>query len=94
MKCGTNFWVHGKPFGDHILLNKLARGRDQGDDGLPCEMLKVVGHKTCCAIEHYAGKEYKPVVCREFPEVGDECFFVKSPLTPEVWRVESSLCQD
>lgn len=88
MKCGINFWVHGnlkadgKPFGTHILLNNLARGREQSDNGLPCEMLKVIGHKTFCAIERYAGKEYKPVVCRDFPEIRNECFFPKVEAVP------------
>lgn len=83
MKCGATFWIHGnlksdgKPFSTHILLNKLARSREHLDDGLPCEMLQVIGHKTFCAIERYAGREYKPMVCREFPEIGDECFFGK-----------------
>ena len=83
MKCGITFWVHGnikadgKPFGTHLLLNKLASNRKPKDDGLPCEMLTVIGHETFCAIERYAGNETNPKVCREFQEIGDECFFGK-----------------
>ncbi len=95
MKCGTTFWIHGnlqadgKPFGDHILLNKLARNRENLDDGLPCEMFQAIGHKTFCAIQRYAGKALKPLVCREFPTIREDCFFPKKELTgAEVW-VES-----
>ena len=83
MKCGTTFWLHGnlkadgKPFGSHEMLNRLANNREPQDDDLPCEMFKVIGHRTFCAIERYAGNEYKPIVCREFPEIEDECFFGK-----------------
>lgn len=94
MKCGSTFWVHGNlsvhlPFGNHALLNKLADGREPLDDGLPCEMLTVIGHKTFCAIERYAGKEFKPKVCREFPTVNDDCFFPKKDLTGDLVWVES-----
>lgn len=50
MKCGTSFWIHGtlncdgKPFDDHILLNRLARGREQLNDGLPCDLPGIPGN--------------------------------------------------
>lgn len=81
--CGTSFWIHGnlkgdgEPFGDHVLLNKLGSNVHYKDDGLPCKMLQVIGGIPFCAIERYAGLEYKPVVCRKFPEIGEDCFFGK-----------------
>ncbi len=89
MKCGSTFWIHGNlegdglPFGDHILLNKLASQRPRKDDGLPCEMFQLIGNKTFCSIQKYAGLKYKPMVCREFPEPGEECFFSEKPIEKE-----------
>lgn len=78
---GRFFWVWGnlrtKPFGIHVLLNRLAMARadliDLEDNG-PCEMLKSHCGDMICAIEKWAGRQYKPTVCRAYPEDEADCF--------------------
>lgn len=82
-RVGRYFWTHGnhdpqRPFADHELLNRQANAKAdlaKPDDDDPCEMLMT--HRpdiSTCAIQEYAGKQYKPVVCREFPKDEDGCF--------------------
>ena len=84
LEVGKTFWKHGasdssgKPFGDHGLLNKLANNGHQDDLG-PCEMFVQIGAGNLCAIEKWAGLQYKPRACVLYPEDGEECLNEESP---------------
>ena len=81
-EVGRFFWTHGnldaeKPFGDHDLLNAQAKAKaDEADyiDTGPCEMLLEISGEMFCAIEKYAGREYKPRACVVFPVALSDCW--------------------
>ena len=73
ISVGRTFWLHGD-FEKYPELQKLAETRESQDEGLPCEMLQMTDGVAACKIELLYGKEAKPKVCREYPELS--CWFV------------------
>lgn len=73
LEVGRTFWKVGK-FLDCEELNRRATDGDHEDNGLPCEMLTFENGLAVCRIEKEYGYQYKPSVCRDYPEPGEPCF--------------------
>jgi hypothetical protein len=86
MEVGRTFWKAGNldpnaPFGPLTYLNELAKNGDHEDNGLPCEMLSLDTGQAVCGI-HAVGYEFKPVVCKAYPdEDGEPCFREQTLMT-------------
>lgn len=52
-------------------LQKLTKESQDHGDGMPCRMLVLFGGVAMCFIHERYGREAKPEVCREYPEI--EC---------------------
>lgn len=81
-EVGRTFWKGGD-YEEFAELNEWANDGDHEDSGLPCEMLsfgfdsQVQDGKVkvaTCLIEALYGRQFKPRVCREYPEEGQLCF--------------------
>lgn len=56
-------------FKDYPQLEALAEKTAVVDEGLPCEMLQMKDGVAACKIEVLYGRDAKPKVCREYPEL-------------------------
>ncbi len=85
---GRTFWQHGD-FTDCPELEKLANETESRDEGLPCGMLQMVDGVASCRIETQYGRQFKPEVCRAYPD-GVPCWYY-GPGLPE--RVDGEMIE-
>ena len=71
MAVGREFWMRGgyeyRP--EFPKLQELAKKYVDSGDGLPCRMLVLVNGVAYCYIEMQYGRDAKPQVCRDYPEL-------------------------
>ena len=72
LTVGRTFWKNGD-FENNAELNEPANNGDYEDGGLPCEMLEMKNGRATCLIQSRYGRQYKPAVCRDYPEDGEPC---------------------